>query len=103
MERILLRGLSWRCRAPTAYLIGHTIMALILPHAADIPEATWDFVIDEMKYLTELAVRDYYFSTQRASTVALATIFNAVETSIKGPLQSLQKVLEGFLLATGLL
>eukprot|EP00984_Skeletonema_dohrnii_P024086 scaffold13198_cov94-Skeletonema_dohrnii-CCMP3373.AAC.3 len=74
-------------------------MALILPHA-DIPEATWDFVIDEMKYLTELAVRDYYFSTQRASTVALAAIFNAVETSIKG---SLQKVFEGFLLVTGLL
>ena len=99
MERILLSGLSWRCRAPTAYLIGHTIMALIRPHA-DIPEATWDFVIDEMKYLTELAVRDYYFSTERASTVALAAIFNAVETSIKGPLQSLQKVIEGFLLAT---
>eukprot|EP00984_Skeletonema_dohrnii_P024088 scaffold13198_cov94-Skeletonema_dohrnii-CCMP3373.AAC.5 len=102
MERILLSGLSWRCRAPTAYVIGRSIMALILPHA-DVPEATWDFVIDEMKYLTELAVRDYYFSTQRASTVALAAIFNAVETSIKGPLQSLQKVLEGFLLATGLL
>ena len=97
MERILLSGLSWRCRAPTAYLIGQTIMALILPHA-EIPEATWDFVMDEMKYLTELAVRDYYFfSTKRASTVALAAIFNAVETSIKGPLQ---KVLEGFLLAT---
>ena len=31
-----------------------------------------------MKYLIELAVRDYYFSTQRASTVALAAIFNAI-------------------------
>lgn len=26
------------------------------------------------------ALRDYYFSTQRASTVALAAIFNAAET-----------------------
>ena len=34
--------------------------------------------MDEMKYLTEHAVRDYYYSTQRASTVALAAIFNDI-------------------------
>jgi hypothetical protein len=28
--------------------------------------------------LTELAVRDYYFSTQRTSTIALAAIFNVI-------------------------
>ena len=31
-----------------------------------------------MKYLTDLAVRDYYFSTQRTSTIALAAIINAI-------------------------
>ena len=34
--------------------------------------------MDEMKYLTELAVREYYFSTHRASTIALAAILNAI-------------------------
>ena len=33
--------------------------------------------MDEMKYLIELTVLDYYFSTQRTSTVALAAIYNA--------------------------
>jgi hypothetical protein len=50
---------------------------LILPYV-DIPEVTWGFLMDEMKYLTELAVRDYYFSTQRTSTIALAAIFNVI-------------------------
>ena len=77
MERILLCGLSWRCHAPTAHQIGLSILSLLLPYV-DIPEVTWGFLIDEMKYLTELAVRDYYFSTQRRSTIALAAIFNVI-------------------------
>ena len=83
MERILLSGLSWRCHSPTAHHIGLSILSLILPYV-DIPEETWGFLVDEMKYLTELAVRDYYFSTQRTSTIALAAIFNVVsDTSTK--------------------
>ena len=77
MERVLLRGLSWRCNAPTASQVGHSILSLILPHTK-CSEVTWVFLMDEMKYLTEHAVRDYYFSTQRPSTIALATIFNAI-------------------------
>jgi hypothetical protein len=37
-----------------------------------------------MKYLTGLAVRDYYFSTQLTSTIALAAVFNVIsDTSTK--------------------
>ncbi|KAL7446240.1 hypothetical protein ACHAXM_010343 [Skeletonema potamos] len=50
MERILLSGLSWRCHSPTAHQIGLSILSLLLPHV-DIPEVTWGFLIDEMKYL----------------------------------------------------
>ncbi len=83
MERILLIGLSWRCHAPTAAQVGMSILSLLLPYV-DIPEVTWGFLMDEMRYLTELAVRDYYFSTQRASTIALAAIFNVIsDTSSK--------------------
>jgi hypothetical protein len=77
MERTLLNGLSWRCNAPTAYQVGLSILSLILPHTK-CSEATWGFLMDEMKYLTEHAVRDYYFTTQRASTIALASTFNAI-------------------------
>ena len=80
MERILLSGLSWRCHAPTAHQVGLSILSLLLPYV-DIPEATWGFLMDEMKYLTELAVRDYYFSTRRASTIALAAIRNVISDS----------------------
>ena len=83
MERTLLNGLSWRCNAPTAHQVGLSILSLILPYV-DIPEVTWGFLMDEMKYLTELAVQEYFFSTQRASTTALAAIFNVVnDTSTK--------------------
>ena len=78
MERTLLSGLSWRCHAPTAHQIGLSILSMILPYVSEIPEETWGFLIGEMKYLTELAVRDYYFSTQRTSTIALAAIFNVI-------------------------
>eukprot|EP00984_Skeletonema_dohrnii_P015376 scaffold6629_cov171-Skeletonema_dohrnii-CCMP3373.AAC.1 len=83
MERTLLIGLSWRCHAPTAHQVGMSIFSLLLPYV-DIPEVTWGFLIDEMRYLTELAVRDYYFSTQRVSTIALAAVFNVIsDTSTK--------------------
>eukprot|EP00984_Skeletonema_dohrnii_P016694 scaffold7463_cov76-Skeletonema_dohrnii-CCMP3373.AAC.4 len=77
MERTMLRGLSWRCHAPTAQQVGLSILSLLLP-SVNISEVTWEFLINEMKYLIELAVRDYYFSTQRTSTVALAAILNAI-------------------------
>eukprot|EP00984_Skeletonema_dohrnii_P002700 scaffold938_cov91-Skeletonema_dohrnii-CCMP3373.AAC.1 len=83
MERTLLIGLSWRCHAPTAHQVGMSILSLLLPYV-DIPEANWGILMDEMKYLTELAVLEYYFSTQRASTIALAAIFNVInDTSTK--------------------
>ena len=80
MERTLLSGLSWQCHAPTAYQIGLSILSLILPYV-DIPEVTWGVIMDEMKYLTELAVRDCYSTTERASTIALAATFNAISNT----------------------
>ena len=79
MELILLAGLSWRCNAPTAsqVQVGFHLLSLIMPKAPNLPESAWCFLMDEMKYQTEHAVRDYYFSTQRPSTIALAAIMNA--------------------------
>jgi len=77
MELTLLSGLEWRCYAPTASQVGLSILSLIMPYV-NTSEATWSFLMDEMKYQTEHSIRDYYFSTQRPSTVALATLFNAM-------------------------
>ena len=77
MERTLLSGLSWRFCAPTASQVGHSILSLILPYV-DVSDASWGYLMDEMIYQIEYAVRDYYFCTQRASTIALAAICNAV-------------------------
>jgi len=93
MERTLLNGLSWRCNAPTVSQVGHSILSLILPYVK-CSEVTWGFLMDELKYLAELAVREYYFSTQRASTIALASIFNAIR-QIQG--QEHQELLQAFL------
>lgn len=78
MERTLLSGLSWRCCAPTASQVGHSILSLILPYV-NVSDASWGYLMDEMIYQIEYAVRDYYFCTQRASTIALAAICNAVK------------------------
>eukprot|EP00984_Skeletonema_dohrnii_P036958 scaffold38524_cov155-Skeletonema_dohrnii-CCMP3373.AAC.1 len=97
MERTLLSGLSWRCHVPTAHQVGLSILSLILPSVHEIPEATWGILMDEMKYLTELAVRDYYLSTQRTSTVALAALFNSISNTST---REIQELLGAFLRVT---
>jgi hypothetical protein len=79
MEHTLLRGLSWRSNTSSSCQVGCSILSLLLQHV-DLPEATWGFLLDEMNYQTEVSVRDYYFSTQRPSTIAMAAIFNAIES-----------------------
>lgn len=54
-----------------------SVLSLLLPYV-NLSEVTSGFLMDEMKYLTALAVRDYYFSTQRTSTIALAAIFGVL-------------------------
>ena len=79
MELRILHGLSWRIHAPTSVQIANLILSLALPRV-DLPECTWGFILDEVRFQTEYAVRDYCFCTsQRPSTVALAAIFNTVD------------------------
>lgn len=79
MEMIILQGLEWRIySAPTGIQMCHYILSLLLPHVK-LDESMWGFLLDEVTFQTESAVRDYYFSTQRPSTVALAALFNALD------------------------
>ena len=79
VERILRGEMSSTDDDPTAYQVGHSIFSLLVPYV-NLPEATWSFLIDEMQYQTELAVRDYHLSTQRTSTIALAAVSNAIDS-----------------------
>ena len=80
MEMTILRTLSWRVNAPTSVQVANHILSLILPRCGHIRESTWEVILDEVRYQTEIAVRDYYFVTQRPSTVAMAAIINALDS-----------------------
>lgn len=42
-------------------------------------QSIYSAILDEVMYQAEHAVRNYYFATQRQSTVAMAAIFNTLE------------------------
>lgn len=78
MEMIILEGLEWRIIASTSIQMAHYILSVIMPHV-DLEESALEFILDELRFQTEYAVRDYYFTTQRASTVAVAAILNTLD------------------------
>jgi hypothetical protein len=77
MERTLLHELSWRISPPTCVQMAHHILVLLSKHAC--LDKSWIAILDEVGYQAEHAVRDYYFVTQRPSTVAMAAILNTLE------------------------
>lgn len=76
MEMNILKGLSWQILAPTSIQTAHHILSLVRPQV-DLKDLTWRLILDEVRHLTEHAVREYYFSTQRPSTIAMAAISNS--------------------------
>mmetsp|Transcript_3373 Transcript_3373/g.7441 ORF Transcript_3373/g.7441 Transcript_3373/m.7441 type:complete len:161 (+) Transcript_3373:2-484(+) len=58
--------------------MAYGVLSLTLPHV-NLKESTWCFILDEVRFQTEHAVRDYYLSTHRPSTIAMASIFNTLD------------------------
>ena len=81
MELQMLQTLSWRVCPPTSLQASHQILATMFNEEAStaLQPGTLDFLLDEVSFQTENAVRDYYFATQRPSTVAAAAIMNVFE------------------------
>ena len=83
MEIELLQAVEWRLNAPTALQIGFQIISLLPLHQE--LEKTFEaaqtrlILQEELAFQTELAVREYRLTMQRASTVALAAIMNAID------------------------
>jgi hypothetical protein len=82
MELKILQALSWRMCPPTSVQAAHHILLLMLSQdtRTDIELGTLDLLREEVAFQTESAVQDYYFVTQRPSTVAAAAIMNAIES-----------------------
>ena len=93
MELTILKGLEWRIYGPTSSQMAYHILSLILSHI-NLGESTWGFILNEVGFQTEYALSDFYFSTQRPSTTALAAILNALDQVDS---QDCQDVLHAFL------
>lgn len=86
MERQILHTLKWRLNAPVAldflkYLIS------VLPSFQDerqrllLSDDTLSSIFDLCAFQIEVAVGDYYFVTQKQSTIAIASFLNVLEAN----------------------
>ena len=78
MELILLKELSWCISPPTCVQMAHHILTLSSTLVC-FDKASLAALLNEVDYQAECAVRDYYFVTQRPSTLAMAAIINSVD------------------------
>ena len=79
MEQTILSAIKWRMNPPTAMAFIHHFLCL-LPHGA-MTEIETAGVIELAKFQTELAVNAYEFVGVNASTIALASLTNALHCS----------------------
>ena len=76
MEMELLQRLGWYVHPPTPQLFCRDLMSFV----GDItPRSSQVMIYDLAPFLTELAVFDYWFVTKKPSSIALASIVNALE------------------------
>jgi hypothetical protein len=95
MEQHILRLLSWRLHPPTAVALASLTLEYAL--ADGIPSLSFDDtheIKDTTSFFAELAVCDYFFTTLPPSTVALASILNAVEGVLTYETDMTRRVME---------
>lgn len=80
MEETMLHALSWQCHPPTSRAFCWEMMRLVPP---EISSRIRHDVGNLALFLTELSVCDYYFVTRKPSSIAVASIINAIE--LMGP------------------
>jgi len=77
MEREFLDALTWKLNPPTpAVFVGHFLHLLSVPADSEVARS----ISALSAFFTELAVCDYSFVTVHSSTIAVASILNAMET-----------------------
>lgn len=80
MEDSMLQSLYWHVHPPTSFAFCRDFMRLV---SGDVsPRARHD-VNELARFMTELSVCDYWFVTKKPSSIALASLINAIE--LQGP------------------
>jgi len=74
MEQMILLTLDWRVHPPTPLQFMHLFFKLL-----PLPEEQKQDFFELARFLTELAICDYYFVTEMPSNLAYAAILNALE------------------------
>jgi hypothetical protein len=89
MESLILQSLHWNLHPPTALSCASIVLdCFFTSRMASISSTDLDDVYDVSLFFCELAVCDYYFVPLRSSTIAMASILNALE-GMFGPENSL--------------
>ncbi|KAL7436766.1 hypothetical protein ACHAXM_005312 [Skeletonema potamos] len=80
MEDSMLQALSWHVHPPTPFAFCRDLIKLV---SADVNPRLRHDISELARFLTELSVCDYYFVTRKPSSIAMASIINAME--LMGP------------------
>jgi hypothetical protein len=86
MEFRMLNAIQWRVNPPTAMAFMKHFLDLVPLHILE--DQTRTTVIDLAQYQVELAVCDYNLGMQQASSIAFASLLNAIENLDDGHLLS---------------
>lgn len=80
MENYVLRSLSWRLHPPTAIAFATLLLDYVFCDAVlEISQTDLDDLYDVSSFFSDLAVCDYFFVTMKSSSIAIASILNALE------------------------
>lgn len=80
MEDSMLQSLKWHVHPPTPLAYCRDFMGLV---SGDINPVARHDVNELARFMTELSVCDYWFVTKKPSSIALASLINAME--LQGP------------------
>mmetsp|Transcript_21291 Transcript_21291/g.25349 ORF Transcript_21291/g.25349 Transcript_21291/m.25349 type:complete len:320 (+) Transcript_21291:33-992(+) len=76
MEATILRSLSWHVHPPTTLAITRHLIQL-LPNECE--RSLRHDIMELSRFLSELSVCDYYFVTRKPSSIAIASLMNAID------------------------
>lgn len=99
MERTILAALQWRVNPPTALAFCRILLDSVVPSCL-VSRKDRAALLDLAQVQTELAVSDPRLITTPPSTLALASIFNALESK-QSAMETLDDLSQLFLVALG--
>ncbi|KAL7531079.1 hypothetical protein ACHAXR_004418, partial [Thalassiosira sp. AJA248-18] len=76
MEESMLHCLDWHVNPPTSFAFCRDLMRLV---SGDVHPRVRHDIYELSRFLTELSVCDYWFATKKPSSIAVASIINAIE------------------------